>query len=82
MLTTERVKTVSIIGLPIMGGMISGVLLGLVDSAMVSSLGNAALGAVGFSSFLAFVFLGLFYGFSIAVQATVARRKGEGNLPA
>ncbi len=65
-----------------MGGSVSGVVLGLIDTAMVGTLGNAALGAVGFSSFAAFIFLGLFYGFSIAVQATVSRRKGEGNLAA
>ncbi len=68
------------IGLPIMGAMVSGVVLGLIDTAMVANLGDAALGAVGFSSFAAFIFLGFFYGFSIAVQATVSRRKGEGDL--
>lgn len=77
MITVARAKRISVIGLPIMGGMVSGVLLGLVDSAMVSTLGNAALGAVGFSSFLSFIYLGIFFGFSIAVQATVSRRKGE-----
>lgn len=65
-----------------MGGMISGVVLGLIDSAMVGVLGDAALGAVGFSSFAAFTYLGFFYGFSIAVQATVSRRRGENNLEA
>lgn len=60
-----------------MAGMVSGVLLGLVDTAMVGTLGNAALGAVGLSSFASFVFLGLFHGFAIAVQATVSRRYGE-----
>jgi hypothetical protein len=34
------------------------VLLGLIDTAMVGTLGNAALGAVGLSSFAAFIFLG------------------------
>jgi len=77
MVTLERSKKIATIGLPIMGGMVSSVILGLVDSAMVSTLGNAALGAVGFSSFAAFIYLGFFYGFSIAVQATVSRRKGE-----
>lgn len=74
----ERVRRVMKIGLPIMGGMVSMVILGLVDTAMVGTLGNAALGAVGLASFASFIFLGLFYGFSIAVQATVSRRAGEG----
>jgi len=75
----ERGLRIFTIGLPIMGGMVSNVLLGLVDTAMVGTLGNAALGAVGLSSFIASIYLGLFYGFSIAVQAMVSRRKGEGN---
>jgi len=77
MITLARTKKISKIGLPIIGGMISSVILGLVDTAMVSTLGNAALGAVGFSSFAAFIYLGFLYGFSIAVQALVSRRKGE-----
>ncbi|MFT5692799.1 MAG: MATE family multidrug resistance protein [Oceanicoccus sp.] len=80
MVALDRARRISFIGLPIMGGMVSGVILGLVDSAMVSTLGNAALGAVGFSTFASFIYLGLFYGFSIAVQAFVSRRMGE-NLP-
>lgn len=76
----DRIKRIFSIGLPIMGGMVSGVVLGLIDTAMVGSLGDAALGAVGFSSFAAFIYLGFFHGFSIAVQATVSRRRGEGNL--
>lgn len=73
----ERGIRILAIGLPIVGGMISNVVLGLVDTAMVGTIGNAALGAVGLSSFMAFIYLGLFYGFSIAVQAMVSRRKGE-----
>ncbi len=76
----ERGLRIFTIGLPIMGGMVSNVVLGLVDTAMVGTLGNAALGAVGISSFIAFIYLGLFYGFSIAVQAMVSRRKGENRL--
>jgi MATE family multidrug resistance protein len=76
----ERIRKIFVIGLPIMGGMVSGVVVGLVDTAMVGSLGDAALGAVGFSSFFAFMYLGFFHGFSIAVQATVSRRRGEKNL--
>jgi multidrug resistance protein, MATE family len=77
-LPLNRARSLLNIGLPIMGGMISMVLLGLIDTAMVGLLGNAALGAVGLSSFAAFIFLGLFFGFSIAVQALVSRRSGEG----
>jgi multidrug resistance protein, MATE family len=77
-LPLNRAQSLLKIGLPIMGGMISMVLLGLIDTAMVGRLGNAALGAVGLSSFAAFIFLGLFFGFSIAVQALVSRRAGEG----
>ena len=80
MIHPERIRKIFVIGLPIMGGMVSGVVVGLVDTAMVGSLGDAALGAVGFSSFLAFIYLGFFHGFSIAVQATVSRRRGEKNL--
>ncbi len=79
-LPIDRARRLLKIGLPIMGGMVSMVVLGLVDTAMVGTLGNAALGAVGLASFAAFIFLGLFYGFSIAVQATVSRRTGEGKV--
>ncbi|XOV89716.1 MAG: MATE family efflux transporter [Pseudomonadota bacterium] len=80
LLPIDRARRLLQIGLPIMGGMVSMVVLGLVDTAMVGTLGNAALGAVGLASFAAFIFLGLFYGFSIAVQATVSRRTGEGKV--
>jgi len=78
LLPLDRARRLLKIGVPIMGGMVSMVLLGLIDTAMVGSLGNAALGAVGLSSFASFIFLGLFLGFSIAVQAMVSRRAGEG----
>ena len=74
----ERGIRIFTIGLPIMGGMISNVVLGLVDTAMVGTISNAALGAVGLSTFITSIYIGLFYGFSIAVQAMVSRRKGEG----
>ena len=77
LVSLSRTKEILVIGLPIVGGMISNVLLGLIDTAMVGTLGDAALGAVGLSSFAAFIYLGMVYGFSIAVQATVSRRRGE-----
>ena len=80
LLSFDRARHLLNNGRPIIGGMISSALLGLVDTAMVGSLGNASLGAVGLSSFASFIFLGLFFGFSIAVQALSSRRTGEGAI--
>ncbi len=58
--------------------MVSQNVLNLVDLAMVSTEGDAAVAAVGvggFANFLAFAFL---TGLSAGVQAMAARRKGEG----
>jgi putative MATE family efflux protein len=58
--------------------MMSQNILNLVDAAMVSQLGEAELAAVGLASFINFVAAAMFMGFSSGVQATVARRIGEG----
>ncbi len=47
---------------------------------MVGTLGNAALAAVGFGGFILFASQALILGISTGVQATAARRKGEGRL--
>jgi|TARA_B100000315_G_scaffold259391_1_gene315251 putative MATE family efflux protein len=73
-----RVKRIVSLGLPIMGGMSTHVILGVVDMVFVGFLGTAAIGAVGLASFVSFIYLGLFWGGSIAVQATVSRLKGAG----
>ena len=59
--------------------MMSQNILNLVDAGMVSQLGEAELAAVGLASFVNFVAAAIFMGFSSGVQATVARRIGEGN---
>lgn len=46
-----RLQTVAGIALPIIGGMASQNVLYLIDTAMVGSLGDAALAAVGMGSF-------------------------------
>jgi len=68
------------IGVPILGGMGSSVLLSLVDTAMVGWLGNAELAAVGLGSFASWIYLGFFQGLTIAVQALVSRRAGQGRI--
>jgi MATE family multidrug resistance protein len=72
-----RMQRIAALGIPIIGGAVSNVLMGLIDTAMVGMLGNVALAAVGISTFAAYIYLGIFWGISIAVQATASRRKGE-----
>ena len=56
--TASAYRRILSLGLPIFGGMASGALLTLVDTAMVSWLGTAPLAAVGVGSMAAWVYLG------------------------
>ncbi len=78
MLSKDRSSQIFHIALPIIGGMMSQNVLNLVDAAMVGQLGKIELAAVGLASFVNFVAAAIFMGFSSGVQATVARRIGEG----
>ena len=73
-----RLRRILVLALPIIGGMVSQNVLNLVDTAMVGSLGNSALAAVGLGSFSTFMCQAMILGISVGVQATAARRKGEG----
>ncbi|MFP6685882.1 MAG: MATE family efflux transporter, partial [Polyangiaceae bacterium] len=73
----ERYKTILVLALPIMGGMVSQNVMNLVDTAMVGTLGDAALAAVGMSSFANFMAQAFLMGLSSGVQAMAARRLGE-----
>ncbi len=75
-----RVRQIFTIGLPILGGMGSSALLSLVDTAMVGWLGSVELAAVGLGSFASWIYLGFFQGLTIAVQALVSRRVGQGRI--
>ena len=76
--TRDRFRTILLLGLPIMGGMLSQSLLNLIDAAMVGSLGQAALAGVGLGGYANFMAIALVLGLGVGVQATVARRRGEG----
>lgn len=78
MISRDRSSQILHIALPIIGGMMSQNILNLVDAAMVGQLGKIELAAVGLASFVNFVAAAVFMGFSSGVQATVARRIGEG----
>lgn len=76
-LSRQRYAKIVRLGLPVIGGMVSQNVLNLVDTAMVGSLGDAALAAVGTGSFCNFMAVALLTGLSAGVQAMVARRFGE-----
>ena len=78
-MSPDRRRTILILALPIIGGMTSQNIMNLVDTAMVGSLGANALAAVGIAGFANFMCISVILGLSTAVQATSARRKGEGN---
>ena len=80
MVERSRLKRILSLGLPIIGGMVSQNILNLVDTAMVGSLGDVALAAVGMGAFTSFMSGAFLQGFSTGVQAISARRKGEGRL--
>lgn len=71
-------KPIMSLALPIIGGMLSQILLNLVDTYMVSQLGKDAVAGVGLSSFVNFLCTAFITGMSAGVQAMAARRKGEG----
>ena len=73
-----RIRRILPLALPIIGGMTSQNLLNLVDTAMVSRLGDAALASVGMASFALFMSSAFVTGLSAGVQAMSARRHGEG----
>jgi MATE family multidrug resistance protein len=78
MVDGPRLRRILILALPIIGGMISQNVLNLVDTAMVGTLGDAALAAVGLGGFVNFMFMALILGVSTGVQVMSARRKGQG----
>lgn len=77
-MSTSRTRTILTLALPVIGGMVSQNVLNLVDTAMVGSLGSAALGAVGMASFATFMSQAFIMALGTGVQAIAARRLGEG----
>ena len=74
----NRRATIIALGLPIIGGMASQNVLNIVDTAMVGTLGDAALAATGIGGFANFMAISFIMGLSAGVQAIAARRLGEG----
>jgi MATE family multidrug resistance protein len=76
----DRDRTILALALPIIGGMVSQNITNLIDLAMVGSLGDAAVAAVGIGSFANFMAIAFITGLSAGVQAIAARRMGEGRV--
>ena len=76
----ERRRAILALALPTIGGMMSQNVSNLIDTAMVGALGAPALAGVGFASFLNFLAFAGIAGLASAVQATSARRYGEGKF--
>jgi MATE family multidrug resistance protein len=77
---SSRFNRISMLALPIIGGMLSQNLLNIVDTAMVGFLGDPALAAVGLGGFVVFMCGSLILGISTGVQTLAARKKGEGRI--
>ena len=54
-------------------------LVGMIDTIMVSSLGDAAIAAVGLTTQPKFIGLAFFISLNVAISAIVAHRRGEGD---
>jgi MATE family multidrug resistance protein len=76
----DRLHRILVLSLPIMAGMVSQNIFNLVDTAMVGTLGNSALAAVGIAGFASFTMQAVLMGVSMGVQAMASRWKGEGRL--
>lgn len=77
MLTTQRIRTISKLALPLVVALSSQFVLALIDLVMVGKLGNTAVAAVGVSGFWYSLVVAFVAGISPAVQGIVARRRGE-----
>ncbi|MDQ2068376.1 MATE family efflux transporter [Natronospira bacteriovora] len=75
----QRSRYALILALPVLAAMVSQNIMNLVDTAMVGTIGDAALAAVGLGGFAIFMFQALILGIGTGVQAMAARRKGAGD---
>lgn len=75
-----RLRRVRDLALPLVAAAIATNLMGIVDTLMVSQLGDAAIGGVGISGQLFFLLLAVTLGLAAGVQSMVARHVGEQRL--
>ena len=71
-----RLNRILVIGVPIIGSMLSQSITNLIDAAMVGQLNDVALAGVGIGSYANFLCVSVLMGLSAAVQAIVSRHYG------
>lgn len=76
----SRLTRISGLAVPIIAGALATNVMTLIDTAMVGQLGDPSLAGVGIGGQLFFLLLAISLGLAAGVQATVARRVGEGRL--
>ncbi|HWA63561.1 MAG TPA: MATE family efflux transporter, partial [Caulobacteraceae bacterium] len=74
----SRVRSLFGLSIPVAGSLVLQNAMGLVSTAMVGRLGDAALAGVGVAGALFSILLALLFGVDTSVQASVARRTGAG----
>ena len=79
MLTWKRVRSISALAFPAGIALGLATIMSLIDLAMVGSLGNHAVAAVGLAVFCHSFVLAFVMGVAPAVQGVVARRRGQGS---
>jgi MATE family multidrug resistance protein len=79
MLTWQRTSTISALAFPIGIALSSTLAMGLIDLAMVRTLGIHTIAAVGFAVYCNSLVVAFVVGIAPVVQGTVARRRGEGS---
>lgn len=75
----SRIKTIVTLAVPILATMLSVNLMGVIDTAMIGQLGDAALASVSVGNNLFFMVFSLLMGGSAGVQILVARKLGQGD---
>lgn len=78
----KRFKHILSLAAPIIFGMLSINILDLVDTAMIGHLGDNALAATGFGSFVYWTCFSAIIGFTGALQTLTSRRLGENKVAA
>jgi len=79
MITRERIMTISKLAIPVAIALSSNLVMSLIDLAMVGTLGNTTIAAVGLATFSSTLIMAFAMGIEPAVQGLVARRRGEGS---